>query len=93
MPMLDEKTLQDIHDRVVKDVDKVWNSQWAPITLTHCTKCDPLAKGVKRRCITSIMSYDALCPDCWARQREAEIIKEVEDMRKPKLDVVDFAKI
>lgn len=91
--MLDEKTLEDIHNKVCNDVETVWNSQYAPISFTYCTKCDPLSKGVKRRCISMMMSLETRCPACWAREREEKIIKEVEEARRPKLDLEDFTRL
>lgn len=92
--MLDEKTLEDIHKKVCGDIEKIWNNKWAPIENTYCTRCPgSIVDKMKTRCITNVFTMESLCPECWARQREAEIIKEVEEMRKPKLDVADFAKI
>ena len=92
--MLDEKTLQDIHDQVARDVERAWNNPYAPVELTYCSRCTgPLSEKMKTRCITDMLKFEFLCPSCWAKDREAKIIKEVEEMRKPKLDVEDFKRL
>lgn len=92
--VIDEKTLQDIHDRVMAEGRKIWSSLYTPTILTYCTRCPgPLSKKMKVHCITDVSTMDAICPSCWAEEREAKLIKEVEEMRKPKLDVEDFKRL
>ena len=92
--MLDEKTLESIHEQVAKEVVDIWNNDYAPISKTYCTRCSGYSNDKpKRRCITNVFTMEALCPECWAKDREAKLIKETEELLKPKLDVADFSRL
>lgn len=75
--VLTEEEFGQIHDEVVEAVKKVWASKYAPLEYTYCSRCpDILEPRMRQRCLCNMMTLEALCPTCWAREREQELIKE-----------------
>lgn len=87
--VLTEEEFGQIHDEVVEAVKKVWSSKYAPLEYTYCSRCpDMLEPRMRQRCLCNMMTLEALCPACWAREREQELIKEAMERHvdKPSID-------
>ena len=91
--MIKESERDRIVNRVIAEVEEVWQNPYSPIEFTYCTRCSGYGDKPKQRCITSMLTLEALCPTCWGREREQKYIAEAEALQRPKLDVDDFAKI
>ena len=87
--VLTEEEFGQIHDEVLEAVKKVWSSKYAPLEYTYCSRCpDMLEPRMRQRCLCNMMTLEALCPACWAREREQELIKEAMERHvdKPSID-------
>lgn len=87
--VLTEEEFGQIHDEIVEAVKKVWSSKYAPLEYTYCSRCpDMLEPRMRQRCLCNMMTLEALCPACWAREREQELIKEAMERHvdKPSID-------
>ena len=87
--VLTEEEFGQIHDEVLEAVKKVWSSKYAPLEYTYCSRCpDMLEPRMRQKCLCNMMTLEALCPACWAREREQELIKEAVErhLDKPSID-------
>lgn len=86
--------LRIIADQVLEDVRRVWESEYAPLSLTYCTRCPGgLRHKPRMRCMVDMLTGEALCPSCWAQEHEKDLCRKYLDEHKPKLDLEDFAKV
>ena len=88
--VLTEEEFGQIHDEVFEAVKKVWSSKYAPLEYTYCSRCpDMLEPRMRQRCLCNMMTLEALCPACWAREREQELIKEAMERHMDKPSISD----
>ena len=90
--LLSKEELDSISSKVVEQLDFLSKSPYAPTFYTYCDECPP-SRRWKTHCITSIVEGTALCPSCWAKKRELELMEQAVQAKKPKLDLADFARV
>lgn len=83
-----------ISETVRESVEKLWGNPNAPLVTTTCDSCPgPSIHKRTRRCLCSPLTGTAICAECWAREREANLCRQYLEEHRPKLDPGDFARL
>lgn len=87
--MLTTQKTDDVLEQVQREARWVFHSK---DTCTHfigsCSTC-----GERRKVLCHVVDMSTECEVCFAKRRYAEITKQIEEAKRVKLDVADFAKI
>lgn len=88
--------LRSIADTVQLSIRKIWSDEnvHRQLVLTYCDRCPgPSRHKLKQYCVPCILTREALCSVCYARQLEQDLVEEAIRELRPPLDVEDFARI